>query len=310
MYRKTGTLLTAALLGLTATIGWAVPAAAAPSASASASADAPTVAVSRLVLEPTERGYRGSLRVTVTNNSDSTDFLYFQIREAVAGSFFESAEFPCDPVGLSEGRQVRECGFPGGVQVAPGERRRANVEFQVLTTPRSYPMIAAGGSVTVQSTAFGGLEAVPFSAQFRSLDGKLTRPQTYLQDSQPDASIELAGPVTEGPENTRRVPVRVRYAGDAPHRDLEVNAQLPVGASILYCEPSAGPPWGGGAYVPGGQMMAGEERVFALFISRPSDPADEANPIDLELSTSWLETVPDVDPSDNTVTFNLAVAAS
>lgn len=306
MFHKTGTLLTAALLGLTATIGGAGPAAAAPAASA----DAPTFSLSRLVLEPTERGYRGSLRVTITNNSDSTDGFYFQIREPVAASFAGGPESHCDPDGVSEGRLVRSCGLPRGNELAAGESRRAPVDFQVLTTPRSYPMIAAGGLVTVYSVKFGSLGTVPFSAQFRSLDGTLTRPQTYVRDTQPDASIELAGPVTDGPDNTRRVPLRARYAGDAANLGLSVNATLPAGSVILHAEPNEGPSYSSRAFVPGGDMMAGEERDFALVISRPTDPADESAPINLELSTDWVETVPDVDPSDNTVTFTLALPTS
>ena len=63
--------------------------------------------------------------------------------------------------------------------------------------------------------------------------------------------------------------------------------------------------------MPGGLLMPGEERDVALFISRPTDPADESTPITVELATHyWMETVPDVDPSDNTVTFSLALPTS
>ncbi|MDG4806318.1 hypothetical protein O7634_06070 [Micromonospora sp. WMMD1120] len=305
MIKRTGTLLTAALLGLTATIGWAGPAAAAP-------ADAPTVTVSRLVLEPTERGYRGSIRVTVTNNSDSTDHVTFQIREAVAGSFSGGPESLCESDGVSEGRLVRSCAFPRSSELAPGERRQATVDFQVLTSPRSYPMIADGGLVTVQSANVGSLETIPFSARFRSLDGTLTRPQTYVQDALTNASVELIGPVTDGPENTRRVPFRVRYSGDARQLANSLTATpLPAGSMILFTEPFDGPVYSAQAFVPGGLLMQGEERDVALYITRPTDPADESNPITLELKTHyWDETVPDVDPSDNTVTFNLALPTS
>ncbi|MEV4718133.1 hypothetical protein AB0J94_13190 [Micromonospora noduli] len=308
MLHKTGTLLTAALLGLTATIGGAGPAAAAPSTSA----DAPTFSLSRLVLEPTERGYRGSLRVTITNNSDSTQGFYFRVREAVAGSFSGGVESRCESDGVEEGRLVRTCALPNGNDLAPGESRRATVEFQVLTTPRSYPMIAAGGLVTAYSYETGSLGTVPFSAQFRSLDGKLTRPQTYVQDTQADASVELAGPVTDGPENTRRVPLRVRYGGDAPQLGHSLTAtQLPAGSMILFTDPHDGPVYGPQAFVPGGLLMQGEERDVALFISRPTDPADESATITVELATHyWMGTISDVDPSDNTVTFNLALPTS
>ncbi|MGV9215882.1 hypothetical protein ACTFTM_28860 [Micromonospora sp. RB23] len=307
MFRKTGTLLTAALLGLTATVGWAGPAAAAPTDAA----DAASFSVSRLVLEPTERGYRGTLRVTITNNSASADYFFFQIREPVAASFSGGVESHCDPDGESEGRLVRSCGLPGGGELAPGESRTAPVEFQVLTTPRDYPMIAGGGLVTVNSSAFGSLGTAQFSARFRALTGALSHPRTYVQDTQPDASIELAGPVTDGPENTRRVPVRVRYAGDAPNLGLRVRAApLPAGSMILYTEPFDGPAYSDSAFVPGGQMMAGEERAIALFISRPTDPGDESGLINLELSTDWVQTPADVDPSDNTVTFSLALPTS
>ena len=55
--------------------------------------------------------------------------------------------------------------------------------------------------------------------------------------------------------------------------------------------------------MPGGLLDAGRrQRDVALFISRPTDPADESTPITVELATHyWMETVPDVDPSDNTV---------
>ncbi|MCG5450089.1 hypothetical protein [Micromonospora hortensis] len=173
-------------------------------------------------------------------------------------------------------------------------------------------MIAAGGLVTAYSYETGSLGTVPFSAQFRSLDGKLTRPQTYVQDAQADASVELAGPVTDGPENTRRVPLRVRYGGDAPQLGHSLTAtQLPAGSMILFTDPHDGPVYGPQAFVPGGLLMQGEERDVALFISRPTDPADESVTITVELATQyWMGTTPDVDPSDNTVTFNLALPTS
>ena len=131
MYRKTGTLLTAALLGLTATIGWAGPAAAAPSASA----DAPTFSLSRLVLEPTERGYRGSLRVTITNNSDSTQGFYFRIREAVAGLLLRGRGVTLRVGRRGGGAVGSHLLLPRSSSLAAGESRRATVEFQVLPPP-------------------------------------------------------------------------------------------------------------------------------------------------------------------------------
>ncbi|MGW3887217.1 hypothetical protein ACWD69_00895 [Micromonospora chokoriensis] len=55
MFQKTGTLLTAALLGLTATVATTGPAVAAP-----VGAGDHTLSVGRLILSPTDRGYQGS----------------------------------------------------------------------------------------------------------------------------------------------------------------------------------------------------------------------------------------------------------
>ncbi|MEU4551293.1 hypothetical protein [Micromonospora violae] len=122
----------------------------------------------------------------------------------------------------------------------------------------------------------------------------------------------MIGPVTDGPENTRRVPLRVRYAGDARQLGNSLTAtQLPAGSMILFTDPHDGPVYGPQAFVPGGLLMPGEERDVALFISRPTDPADESTQITVALATHyWNETVPDVDPSDNTVTFSLALPTS
>ncbi|WP_433551620.1 hypothetical protein ACQP08_29415 [Micromonospora zamorensis] len=90
MFRKTGTLLTAALLGLTATVATTGPAVAAPAGTGDA-----TISMGRLILDPTERGYQGSVELTVTNTGSENDYLYYKMREPVPGAF-EFLDSDCD----------------------------------------------------------------------------------------------------------------------------------------------------------------------------------------------------------------------
>ncbi|MEU8022280.1 hypothetical protein AB0B88_08660 [Micromonospora haikouensis] len=77
MIERTAGLLAIALLGCTAALA---PAGAAMARTAEPASARPTgtatVSVGRLVLDPTERGYRGSLPVTITNPGPATDHFW------------------------------------------------------------------------------------------------------------------------------------------------------------------------------------------------------------------------------------------
>ncbi|WP_433115631.1 hypothetical protein [Micromonospora sp. CA-246542] len=308
MLRKTGTLLTAVLIGLTATAATAGPAVAAPDAAGS------TLSVGKLILNPTDRGYRGSIPVTVTNNGSETDYFQFKLREPVPGAF-QPGDLPCDmfDMRVEQNRRVFNCSLTTNwADLAPGESRTVTLGFHVLTNPRTYPMTMSGGWVEAYSNNGGLVATKSFSALFRSTTGSLIRPRTYEQDTQPDASIRLNGPVTEFPggDGNLRVPVTIRYGGDAPHNSFWVQANsLPAGSVFWHTDPGSGPVGSDGALVPLPelQLMPGEEYSFAVVISPPTDPADATKLVDIELTTSWYPETPDIDPSDNVVRTTLAV---
>ncbi|MEK8109262.1 hypothetical protein NKG94_40280 [Micromonospora sp. M12] len=106
MFRKTGILLTAALLGLTATIGGAGPAAAAPADTSNGA-----VSLGKLILEPTERGYHGSIPLTVTNTGSETGYLHHAARTGAGllpGGCFRLRRRPTDS---GDDRRVLDCGL-------------------------------------------------------------------------------------------------------------------------------------------------------------------------------------------------------
>ncbi|SCE88304.1 hypothetical protein [Micromonospora chokoriensis] len=311
MFQKTGTLLTAVLLGLTATVATTGPAVAAP-----ADGGDHTLSVGRLILTPTDRGYQGSVSVTITNTGSATDYFHYKLREPVPGAF-QSDDLNCDmfDMRVEQNRRVFNCALTDNwVDLAPGQSIQNVLDFHVLTDPRQYPMIMSGGWVEAYSTNGGLVASTSVNALFRSTTGSLIRPRPYVQDAQPDASIRLNGPVTEFPdgEGNLRVPVTIRYDGDAPHNSFQVQASsLPAGSVLRHTDPGS-PVGSGGALVPvpGMRLMPGEEYSFALVISPPTDPADATELIDIQVTTDWYPTTPDVDPSDNVVRTALTVGAN
>ncbi|MFG1880779.1 hypothetical protein [Micromonospora sp. NPDC049102] len=113
-----------------------------------------------------------------------------------------------------------------------------------------------------------------------------------------------------GGDGNLRVPVTIRYGGDAPHNSFWVQANsLPAGSVFWHTDPGSGPVGSDGALVPLPELrlMPGEEYSFAVVISPPTDPADATKLVDIELTTSWYPETPDIDPSDNVVRTTLAV---
>ncbi|WP_200206147.1 hypothetical protein [Micromonospora coerulea] len=313
MTTRTGRRLATVLLGpAAAVLALAAPAAAAPAATFDAD-----VSVGRLVLDPTERGYRGTLPVTVTNRGTTGTYFSVTIVEPVAGSIGNlSPDSACGFQGLVENRRVVNCLVPGP-DLRPGERRSFSVAFQALTTPRDVAMIAQGGQVSV-NPGDGSPEVADqesFAALFRSTSGSLRNPVPYVQDTQARASISTAGAATlvrqEDGSYLGRLPVTVRWAGDAAHDLLFVDATaLPAGVAIWGTDPEDLPSFFTNFVVPGGRFMAGEQRNFDVLLrAEPGTVPGALGGATFQLSTQWDGyVVADTDPTDNVATFTVTAA--
>ncbi|MFF0469209.1 hypothetical protein ACFYPX_17465 [Micromonospora zamorensis] len=314
MTTRTGRRLAALLLGpAAALLAFATPAAAAP-AGGGLDAD---VSVGQLVLNPTERGYQGNLPITVTNRGRADTYFSVTIVEPVAGSIGNlSPESACGFQGLQDNRRVVNCSVPGD-NLKPGERRSFTVAFQALTTPRGVAMIARGGRVEVNvgdgSEAIGDAES--FAARFRSTSGSLRNPVPYAQDSQARASISTAAAATlvrqEDGSYQGRLPVTVRWAGDAAHDLLFVEATtLPAGVQIWGTDPQDMPSFFTNFVVPGGRFMAGEERSFDVLLrAEPGTVPGDLGAATFQLDTQWDSiVVADANPADNSASFTVAAA--
>ncbi|MDW5324687.1 hypothetical protein [Plantactinospora sp. KLBMP9567] len=268
-----------------------------------------SVTVGRLVLEPTERGYRGSVPLTISYRGTETADLSLTVTEPVAGAFAAvDSDFPCF-YGQRDGELRRDINC-GANPIRAGERREYTLDFEVLTTTRAYAMSAVGGAVTVQTADSRPVTVTDsFDTLFRSTTGSLRNPRPYVQDTQTDATV-TAGAATlvrqDDGSYLGRVPVTVRYDGDAPHDGLQLEAVLPDGVQLRGISPEAVClfPW---CEVPGGDFMPGEERSMELLVSAPAGTA----PGDLGTGTVRLHTVffldelSDVDPSDNAAAFSI-----
>ncbi|MEU5723298.1 hypothetical protein [Micromonospora sp. NPDC047738] len=314
MTTRTRRRLAAVLIGPTAALlAFAAPATAAP-AGGRLDAD---VSVGRLVLDPTERGYRGSLPVTVTNRGSAETYFNVTIVEPVAGSIGNlSPDSPCGYGSPQDNRRVISCSVPGP-NLKPGERRSFSVAFAALTTPRNVAMSADGGRISVNvgdgNPAIADRES--FGALFRSTSGSLRNPVPYVQDSQARASISAAGAATlvRQPDGSYhgRLPVTVRWAGDAAHEFLFVDAPtLPADVQIWGTDPQDLPGSLTSFIVPGGRFMAGEERSFDVLLrADPGTVPGDLGEVTFQLDTRWgMDLVPDADPADNLASFTLTAA--
>jgi hypothetical protein len=300
--KNIGRGLIAATAAVVATVG----------AAGVAYAATPTIEVQagRLVLEPGARGYHGSLPVVVTYHGDQPDYAGITIVEPVAGAF--TGLRPEDACGFNsreDGRREIGCGVPGG-DLQPGERRRFVIDFDVLTTTRDYAMSAAATSLEVSLGNGAGVADATSATLFRSTSGSLRNPQPYVQDTKSDISVTAQNTTlalqADG-SYAGRVPVTVRYAGDAPHFELGADIALPAGVESNGVDPSeaCGTTW---CPVPGGTFAAGETRTFDLLVSAPATAATgPAGSGAITVTASWYSTIEDVDASDNTATFALTI---
>ncbi|MGY0007609.1 hypothetical protein [Micromonospora sp. I033] len=291
----------AGVLGLTAALSVvAGPAQAAPTGSTATVAD-------RLILEPTERGYRGSLEVDLTYQGAEPGRATYVITEPIPGSY-HNVEWgiTCYSSGdlLPDYRTRVECDVPGG-ELVPGERRSFTVDFQVLTSVQPYAMKTGNGELAVK---VGGeiVADEAFSTRFRSTTGTLANARPYVQDTQPDVSVSITGGLTLARRSDGffegRLPVTVRYNGDAPHDQVWFEpVSLPDGVWEPWTEEC------GLNCVPGGAFMEGEERTFTLIFSTQNEleAGDLGEGSVAFRALSRYQT--DANPTDNVITFPVTV---
>jgi hypothetical protein len=271
-----------------------------------------SVKAGRLVLEPGERGYRGLLPVTITYQGDDAVSVNVNVIEPVTGSFVGIQPSDACVYGPSadpadNGRRDVSC---GAGELQPGETRRVNLEFQVLTTPRDYAMKAADTPIEASLAVLDSPVRATATSRtlFRSTTGSIAKPQPYVQDTRSDLSVTAAdATLTRQPDGSYayRVPVTVRFAGDVPHFEAFAQFALPAGATVVGTDPEA--MCGDGCYVPGGQFMQGESRTFDVLLNADVAPGETATG-SVTVSATWYSEVVDVDPSDNTAEFTLSVA--
>lgn len=313
MTTRTARIATALLGGAAALITLAAPAAAAPSA---ATAGRVGVTAQRLVLDPTDRGYVGTLTATVTNRRSTATSVSLVLTEP-AGASFTSIEpgGGCFYTRLVENRLVMSC---GGDRIEAGKSLTFRLGFHVWTTARSYPMVANGGRIeVVPDGAAAASDATGFTTLFRSTTGSLRKPRPYVQAVDTDLSIRgSAVTLAPQPDGTLlgRMPVTVRYGNDAPTFALNVAAALPAGVQVDHIEPQDMPSFPLGFTVPGGRFMPGEERTFDVFLSAPAGTAaGELGTGAFTVTGSYFYGAADpqdVDPSDNTTSFTVTAAAA
>ncbi|MCI4064515.1 hypothetical protein MRQ36_18685 [Micromonospora sp. R77] len=308
MQKRIGRRLTAVLVGAGLTLAGGV-ASAGPAAAATTGARA-DVQAGRLVLEPTERGYRGALPVTVTNLGGTADSFALEILEPVAGSFRDAGpDAPCVTFDtLVDRRRTHECAPP--LYLRPGERRQAVLSFEVLTATRPYAMRAGTGTVTATVSAQeepAGSDS--FGTVLRSTAGKLRPTRPYVQDTEIRASITAHDATLTRAADGRwvgRVPITVRWAGDAAHDRLWVDGLKLPGVRVWATEPDSGPAsTETRLYVPGKRFMPGEERSFDLVVvADAGTPAGERGLATFQVGAMFfpLEELTDADPLDNTAT--------
>lgn len=299
------------LAGITvmiAALGAAPARAAAPSGASSV-----TVTVDRLILDPGDRGYRGTLAFALEYRGSRPTYFNLWFTEPVAGSFIGIQ--PSDVCGWdgtdAAGRRMMWCGVPGG-DLLPGRQHRFALDFQVLTTPQSYAMTAPDSVLTVQSGSDATVSgSAPFGTLFRSTSGSLDQPQPYVQDTRSDISVVTGdATLTRQTDGTfaGRTSVTVRHGDDAPHFELSAQLDLPAAVHLDDLDPSD-VCMGSYCAVPGGKFMEGEVRTFDLLLSAPADtPAGTIGSGSVTVTASWLTEITDVYPADNTAAFAVTVA--
>jgi hypothetical protein len=304
--RTLGRGLLAAAVVSSAVLGVAT----APAQAAADPADL-TISATRLVFEPGERGYTGSYQVSITNTGDEAQYANVRVVEPVAGSFRElrPGGGGCITEFLSSGRTANVCFVPGDA-IQPGATRRFRVSLVALTAPQAFAM--RGPDTTTQIVGAGSalLATATSRTLFRSTTGELTQPRPYVQDDHTDISVGASDVrLTEQADGSflGRVPVTVRWNGDAPHWDLSVTTAVSEGFELSGNGPEQVCGYAE-CIVPGSAFVTGESRTIEVEISAPAGtPVGTEGTGTVGARASWFTELPEADSSDNTATFHIAV---
>ncbi|GAB3361111.1 hypothetical protein RMN56_15005 [Micromonospora halotolerans] len=306
-----GRRVAAGLLGSAlALLAAGVPAAAAPTESTGTF----SVTAQRLVLEPTDGGYVGTLNASVTNNGPTATQFTLAVREPAGASFGQlDPSEACWWSGSADGVRLQVSCGGSTTRLEPGATQQYRVSFQVRTTPRDYAMIVDDGYVGVLVDSEQPVASAPFTTLFRSTKGSIKKPRPYVQASQTDISLNagalhldrLADGSLQG-----RMPLTVRYGNDAPSFNLGILASLPAGVVIRGIEPAGDMPWFPDSFsVPGGRFMPGEERSVDVILTAPAGtPAGDLGTGSYTASSDFPVSLTDVSPADNTASFTVTAA--
>ena len=261
-----------ALLGLATLMAVGVGALATPAA-AHAAADSATISVGGLVLEPTERGYAGTLEVTVQNTGTEPAYLGLAIVEPIANSWQGLVvEDACVWNWNTDGRRTIYCGT--GSVFQPGEVRRVDSKLRSLSKTRKYAMEALGGEIGLTFNDGTSGPLTPFSTLLRSTTGSVADPRPFVQDTQSNITLKTgkALKLTKDADGRfrGRLAVTVTWRGNAPHQYVPVTPSgLPENFWVEGTDPDGGMPCWNGCDAPGGEFMQGETRTFSLHRVRP-----------------------------------------
>lgn len=305
-----------ALLGLATMMTMGFGTLVTPVAASAAEGGPVTVSVGSLALEPTDRGYTGTLATTVRNTGmEMVELSAVAIVEPVANSWQDiDVDGTCTFNWNADGRRTIFC--EPGIGLAPGEERRIESTFQVLSKTRKYAMEALGGEVTV-SVNYGTFRSTAqFSTLFRSTRGSVADPRPFVQDTRSDITLKVGKALTltrdvDG-RFRGRLRVKLTWHGNAPHQSVPVVLLgLPSGVLAEGTDPVGGMPCWIGCEAPGGAFMQGETRTFDLIVSAAEDVVvGDYGTITAASSVFWgppWEDMPDVDPADNTRTLRFKI---
>ncbi len=302
-------------LSVLVAVGVALLASAAGPAQAATTPDYPVALThTRLVLDPAQRGYEGSMQFTVTwRGTQATPNLSVSILEPTAHSWSGiSIDTPCLFNYGEDQRRTVGCGLDG---FEPGQTRTYTFTFHAYTPVQTGPMVATGGQISIGDSFAGTVSKVrDFDATFRGANGKLRDPVPYVQDAQTDMTLTAGDSVTlvrqEDGSFLGRLPMTLAWHGDAPNNDVWVGVDVPSGWYTPDTEPSANMPCWTGCSAPGGDWFDGEVRSFDILIHAPEDTVvGTTGTISSTAQNGWsYPPITDATPADNTVTFSYTVA--